>query len=66
MTPLIKGMVTAAAFVVAAGAGLWAGQTGLIKLPIACPVGNDRTWRSPRPPARSSITATPTAGRSIR
>jgi Cu(I)/Ag(I) efflux system membrane fusion protein len=33
MSPLLKGMVTAAAIVVAAGAGLWAGQTGLVKLP---------------------------------
>ena len=30
----LKGMVTVAAVVAAAGAGLWAGQTGLIKLPM--------------------------------
>jgi len=30
----LKGMVTVAAIVVAAGAGLWAGQSGLIKLPM--------------------------------
>ena len=34
MSALIKGMVTVAAVLVAAGAGLWAGQTGVIKLPI--------------------------------
>jgi Cu(I)/Ag(I) efflux system membrane fusion protein len=34
MSPLLKGMVTVAAVVAAAGAGLWAGQTGLVKLPI--------------------------------
>ena len=34
MSALIKGMVTVAAVLVAAGTGLWAGQTGLIKLPI--------------------------------
>lgn len=33
MTPLIRGMVTAAAIVVAAGAGVWAGQNGLLHLP---------------------------------
>ena len=34
MSALIKGMVTVAAVLVAAGTGLWAGQTGMIKLPI--------------------------------
>ena len=34
MSPLLKGMVTVAAVVVAAGAGLWAGQTGLVRLPM--------------------------------
>jgi membrane fusion protein, copper/silver efflux system len=34
MSPLLKGMLTAAAVVAAAGAGLWAGQTGLVKLPM--------------------------------
>ena len=34
MSPQLKGMVTVAAVVAAAGAGLWAGQTGLVKLPI--------------------------------
>jgi Cu(I)/Ag(I) efflux system membrane fusion protein len=34
MSPLLKGMVTVAAVVAAAGVGLWAGQTGLVKLPI--------------------------------
>ena len=33
MSPHFKAMATAAAILVAAGAGLWAGQTGLIKLP---------------------------------
>ena len=33
MSPLLKWMVTVAAVVVAAGAGLWVGQTGLVKLP---------------------------------
>lgn len=31
----LKGMVTVAAVMAAAGAGLWAGQTGLIKVPMA-------------------------------
>lgn len=31
----LKGMVTVAAVMAAAGAGLWAGQTGLIKIPTA-------------------------------
>ena len=34
MSPLLKGMVTVAAVVAAAGAGLWVGQTGLVKLPM--------------------------------
>lgn len=34
MSALIKGMVTAAAVMAAAGAGLWAGQTGMLKLPM--------------------------------
>ena len=34
MNVLFKGMATVAALVVAAGAGLWAGQTGLLKLPL--------------------------------
>ncbi len=34
MRPLLKGMVTVAAVLAAAGAGLWAGQTGLVQLPI--------------------------------
>ena len=34
MSPLLKGMVTVAAVMAAAGAGLWAGQTGLVTLPI--------------------------------
>ncbi|RUO99851.1 efflux RND transporter periplasmic adaptor subunit [Hyphomicrobium sp.] len=34
MSALIKGMVTVAAVMAAAGAGLWAGQTGLLKLPM--------------------------------
>lgn len=34
MSALTKGMVTVAAVLVAAGTGLWAGQTGIIKLPI--------------------------------
>lgn len=33
MTPLIKGIATAAAIVVAAGAGVWAGQHGLAHFP---------------------------------
>jgi membrane fusion protein, copper/silver efflux system len=39
MSPLLKGMVTVAAVVAAAGAGLWAGQTGLVKLPIPATTG---------------------------
>jgi membrane fusion protein, copper/silver efflux system len=34
MSALIKGMATVAGIVAAAGAGLWAGQTGVIKLPL--------------------------------
>ena len=34
MKPLVKGVAIAAAIFAAAGAGLWAGQMGLIKLPI--------------------------------
>lgn len=33
MKPLTKGMVTVAAIGAAAGAGLWAGQTGVVKIP---------------------------------
>jgi|JRHI01.1.fsa_nt_gi Cu(I)/Ag(I) efflux system membrane fusion protein len=39
MSTLPKGMVTAAAVVAAAGAGLWAGQVGLVKLPIVGTTG---------------------------
>ena len=34
MKPLLKGMLTVAAVMAAAGAGLWAGQTGMVKLPV--------------------------------
>jgi Cu(I)/Ag(I) efflux system membrane fusion protein len=34
VSALIKGMATVAAIVAAAGAGLWAGQTGVVKLPL--------------------------------
>jgi membrane fusion protein, copper/silver efflux system len=34
MRPLLKGMLTVAAIVAAAGGGLWAGQTGMVKLPV--------------------------------
>jgi Cu(I)/Ag(I) efflux system membrane fusion protein len=34
MSAVIKGLVSAAAIIAAAGAGLWAGQTGMIKLPL--------------------------------
>ena len=33
MSPQLKATVTVAAVMAAAGAGLWAGQTGLVKLP---------------------------------
>jgi Cu(I)/Ag(I) efflux system membrane fusion protein len=33
MKPLLKGVLTVAAILAAAGAGLWAGQTGIVKLP---------------------------------
>ncbi len=33
MSAFIKGLVPVAAIIAAAGAGLWAGQTGMIKLP---------------------------------
>ena len=63
MTPLSRRLATAAAIVVAAAAGYWGGHVGLIRVPAPqitrCPA-----WRSP--PARSSITRTPTDGRSIR
>jgi Cu(I)/Ag(I) efflux system membrane fusion protein len=39
MSPLIKGTVAAAAIVAAVGAGLWAGQTGLLKLPLTPATG---------------------------
>lgn len=35
MNAILKGMVAVAAVATAAGAGLWAGQRGLVKLPIA-------------------------------
>lgn len=38
MSPLLKGLVTVAAVGAAAGAGVWAGQAGLIKLPVAMPL----------------------------
>ena len=51
MSPLLKGMATVAAIVAAAGAGLWAGQTGLIKLPLpGSMVAMDPRRR--RPPGR--------------
>ena len=34
MSPLTKGLVSVAAIMAAAGAGLWAGQTGMLKLPM--------------------------------
>jgi Cu(I)/Ag(I) efflux system membrane fusion protein len=34
MSPLFKAMVSVATVAAAAGAGLWAGQTGLVKLPV--------------------------------
>ena len=34
MSALIKGLVSVAAIIAAAGAGLWAGETGIIKLPL--------------------------------
>jgi Cu(I)/Ag(I) efflux system membrane fusion protein len=34
MNPVLKGMLTVAAVLAAAGGGLWAGQTGLVKLPF--------------------------------
>jgi Cu(I)/Ag(I) efflux system membrane fusion protein len=34
MSAVIKGIVSVAAIIAAAGAGLWAGQTGVIKLPL--------------------------------
>ena len=37
MSALVKGMATVAALAAAAGAGLWAGQTGLLKLPLDSP-----------------------------
>ncbi|MEO8684642.1 MAG: efflux transporter periplasmic adaptor subunit, partial [Devosia sp.] len=45
MSPLLKGLVTVAAIAAAAGAGLWAGQTGLIKLPM--PVTTAMTGTAP-------------------
>jgi Cu(I)/Ag(I) efflux system membrane fusion protein len=40
MKPLLKGVLTAAAVIAAAGAGLWAGQTGIGRLPghVATPM----------------------------
>lgn len=37
MSALLKGMATVAAIIAAAGAGLWAGQQGLLKLPANAP-----------------------------
>jgi Cu(I)/Ag(I) efflux system membrane fusion protein len=34
MSPLLKGLVTVAAIAAAAGAGVWVGQSGLLKLPL--------------------------------
>ncbi|AGK56885.1 RND family efflux transporter MFP subunit [Hyphomicrobium denitrificans 1NES1] len=35
MNSVLKGVVTAAAIIAAAGAGVWAGQSGLVKLPLS-------------------------------
>jgi Cu(I)/Ag(I) efflux system membrane fusion protein len=51
MSPLIKGMVTVAAVVAAAGGGLWAGQTGMVKLPVPVSALQTETVKSaPRGP----------------
>jgi Cu(I)/Ag(I) efflux system membrane fusion protein len=42
----LKGMVTVAAVMAAAGAGLWAGQTGLIKVPMAAKPAATETVRA--------------------
>lgn len=39
MSPLIKRTVATAAIMAAVGAGLWAGQTGLLKLPLTPAAG---------------------------
>lgn len=44
MSAAIKGVATVAAILAAAGAGLWAGQTGVLKLPLA---PNAATSQSP-------------------
>ena len=49
MSALIKGMATVAAIVAAAGAGLWAGQTGVIKLPLPASMVATET-----PPAKAT------------
>ena len=49
MSALIKGMATVAAIVAAAGAGLWAGQTGVIKLPLPA-----STVATETPPAKAT------------
>ena len=43
MNALIRGTVTVAAITAAAGAGLWAGQIGLLKLPLSHPTAMTET-----------------------
>jgi len=43
MSTPIRGVVTVAAMMAAAGAGLWAGQTGLLKLPLSPPAAMTQT-----------------------
>lgn len=52
MSPLGKRIVTVSAIVAAAGAGLWAGQTGLVRLPV--PADMVMT-EAARPPATGSV-----------
>ncbi len=66
MSALIKGMATVAAIAAAAGAGLWAGQTGVVKLPLPASMVSDGTLAGeghrtgdllPRPQRQTSLCA---------
>lgn len=46
MSALTKGLVSVAAIIAAAGAGLWVGQTGLLKLPLSPAVAMSWAHRS--------------------
>jgi Cu(I)/Ag(I) efflux system membrane fusion protein len=47
MNALIRGTITVAAITAAAGAGLWSGQIGLLRLPLSHPAATTETQRAP-------------------